>query len=204
MLVISAALVCAGMFVDGANARSGRSCATLKGKRLTSNRNIKVIEQGNEYKGVAYVCVPNGPVRAAGAASSFLGGSEYSISVAAVAGSWVALSFADVDGAFPGEEIGKAINAASGKSYRYWGYLPNVTAMPPEVHALERVQLNASGQMALAVHDEGTEQVVGVEASGKRHVLDSAPIGKIPPASLTLMGRTVQWVDAGSTRTATI
>jgi hypothetical protein len=200
---LSAVTLCIGTFVDCASARPRQSCSSLRGKHLVSNHKIKVVQQGNQFKAIAYVCVPpNGPVRAAGAASSPLGNSEYSISVAALAGPWVALSFDSVDG-LSGNEIGKTTNAPSGRSYRYWeSELGPIE--PQEVHALETTQLNASGQMALAVHAKGLTQIIGVESSGKRLPLDSAPWALIPPASLTLKGATVQWVDAGSARTATI
>ncbi len=199
-----AALLCASMPVGGASARVRQSCAGLKGKHLASTRKLKVTERGNENKGTAYACaLPNGPVRVAAQASSLTGNSEYSIRVAAVAGSWVALSLFNGDG-IGGEETGKAFDVANGHSYRYWRYESSPTAKPEEVRALDAVRLSATGQIAIAEHEGDTEQIVGFEPSGARRVLDTGPRAQIPPKSLVLQGRMVRWVDSGATRTASL
>jgi hypothetical protein len=206
---VSAALICGGTFVEGAGAVSRQSCSRLAGKRLTSNHGIKVIEHRTNAKGVVYACVPpNGRVRVAGVASDALGESQYSIIVLAVAGSWVALEFTNMVDPIADEHIAKAFNAASGRSYRFseGGEVLEPMEDDPYAEGNERVLLNSFGQLALVV-DGGavnTRKIVGVEPSGERRVLDSGPPAQIPPASLTLKGHTVQWVDAGSTRTATL
>lgn len=147
---------------------------------------------------------PHGPARVVG--ESFVDErSELSIHVSAVAGSWVALRFASFLGV-GGSESGTAFNAASGRSYSFWD-ASNGPVVPPEkpaAHALNRALLNGAGQMALAVREGEVEQIVGIEPNGTRRVLDSAPPAQIPPTSLRLNGSTVQWMDGGSTRTATL
>ena len=199
-----AALLCASMLADGASALARQSCSGLKGKHLASTRKLKVTERGNENKGTAYACLlPNGPVRVAAQAFSLNGNSEYSIRVAAVAGSWVALGLFNAEG-IAGEEAGKAFNVANGHSYRYWRYANNPTAKPEEVRGLDAVRLSATGQIAIAEHEGDTEQIVGFEPSGARRVLDTGPLAQIPAKSLVLRGRTVRWVDGGATRTASL
>jgi hypothetical protein len=203
VVAVGATLVCAGALVPNAGARPRLSCSTLEGKQLASTAKIKVVEQATESRGTAYVCAPpKGRVRVAGHASSF-GGSEYSIKVAAKAGSWVALEFDSVLGV-PGEEVGKAFNAANGKSYRYWHYETDPMAKPEEVRTLDRVLLNRFGGVALAERKGNTERIVGIEPNGTRHVLDSGPSTQIAPGSLKLAGTKAEWVDGGTTRSASI
>jgi hypothetical protein len=46
--------------------------------------------------------------------------------------------------------------------------------------------------------------IYGVEPTGERRLLDSGTSAQIPTGSLSLSGRTVQWQNAGSVRTATL
>jgi hypothetical protein len=81
---------------------------------------------------------------------------------------------------------------------------PGFEEVPSTAGSVERIVLNGSGQLAVALIEEHKCRIVGIEPSGARRVLDSAPEAQIPPASLKLHGHVVQWVDAGSTRSATL
>lgn len=207
LLLASLALIGAGLFAQAAGAVSRQSCANLKGKRLARSRTIKVVEQRSSDIGVVYACVPpNGRVRRAGIASDALHEWNYSVAVLAVAGSWVALEFTSMVDPISDEHVSKVFDAARGKSYRFseGGQLLEPMEEDPYAEGDERVLLNSFGQLALVV-DGGVpsaRKIVGIESSGRRRVLDSGPPAQIPSASLTLTGHTVQWVDAGSIRTA--
>jgi hypothetical protein len=207
-LTASAVLVSATTFAGRADAASRPRCANVKGRRLVSNRAIKVVEHGDESKGFVDVCVPpNGRVRLAGSAYDATIQRLYSIKVIAVAGTWVALDLTSVVDFHGSEEMDEVFDAKSGSSYGFFD------AAIPEGQGFEgiaptavlgSVVLNRFGQLASALIEEGKCRIVGIEPTGKRRVLDSAPEAQIPPSSLKLQGHTVQWVDAGSTRSATL
>ncbi len=185
------------------------SCAQLRGKRLKSKGRIKVIQQGNEAKAIAYVCLlPRGRVWKAGTAFSSPPGTGYTVDVEAVAGNWIALSFNNTLG-IAGTAVDKLVNAATGKSFTYFKALYGPGEPSEEVPRVQRTLLSAGGQLALYVLVErgGTPlraEVVGFTPNGARRVLDAAPPAQIPAASLTLSGATVGWTDAGEARTATL
>ncbi|HTZ64708.1 MAG TPA: hypothetical protein VMB51_11445 [Solirubrobacteraceae bacterium] len=113
----------------------------------------------------------------------------------------MAINFASSIGA-GGREINKAGGARNGKSYRFWQESQGPGEIGEVHHTVERVELNASGQLALAVAEEHTGQIVSVEmlaveSADKRRVLDSGPPAQLQAASLKLHGSTVQWIDAG-------
>jgi hypothetical protein len=169
---------------------------------------VKVVEHGNESKGFVDVCVPpNGRVRLAGSAYDATIQGLYSIKVIELAGTWVALEFTSVID-FHGSEISDEVfDAKSGRSYRFFeAAVPEGPGFEdiPATAVLGSFVLNRFGQLALALTNEGKTQIVGIEPSGRRRVLDSGPASQLPPASLQLKGHTVQWVDAGITHSATI
>jgi hypothetical protein len=107
-------------------------------------------------------------------------------------------------------ETGKAINAKTGRSFRYWSFSGGPGPEEPS-ELLEAVQINARGQLACVVGvaptpKEGfvTRKVFGVEPTGKRQTLDSDPSAQILPSSLKLSGSTVQWTEAGLARNASL
>ncbi len=208
ILALVALLACASAPSSAAGA-ARPTCAKLTGRHLGGSHGVRVVERGNGNKGTAYVCVPpRGRVWSAGAASSLTGGGEYSITVSAIAGPWVALKFASVIG-IASSEVGKVIDAATGRSFRFISEAYGPGEPGEIVHIPERVQLNSAGQMALALAEENTGQIVkieiiGFQSNGQRRVLDSGSPAQIPTASLTLKGSTAQWTDAGATRTATL
>jgi hypothetical protein len=189
-------------------ARQHSSCATLKG-HVKRKGEVRIAEQGNEAKAFAHVCLaPRGRVWTAGTAFSSPPGSGYAIDVAAQAGDWVALEFFNGLG-IAGESIDKLVNAASGKSFRYWSASIGPGVAGEEVPHVERTLLNASGQLAFSVLVEEAgkpkrTEVFGVEASGRRKLLDSGMPSVVSATSLALSGSTVRWLDAGATRTATL
>jgi hypothetical protein len=188
------------------------SCATLKGKRLQGNGSVRVVVQDKEVEGVseqvAYVCAsPKGRAWTVNAESGLE--EEARVTLKAAAGNWVAFTIVSaVDIGY--EETGKAINAKTGKSFRYWSFAGGPG--PEEAsELLEAVQINARGQLACVVGvaptpKEGlvSRKVFGVEPTGKRQALDSAPIAQISPSSLKLSGSTVHWTDAGVARSASL
>jgi hypothetical protein len=204
-----AALVVAGLFA-GVAAGASQTCAQLRGRRLRSGSGVKVVQRGNRSKATAYVCVPpRGRVWSGGAASSTTDDGDFSIQVVGTAGKWVAIRFASSVGA-AGDEADKAINASSGKSYRFWQESEGLGGEIGEVgHVVERIELDGSGQVALAVaeqHEGKTVamQILAVDPNGSRRVLDSAPAAQLQASSLQLNGSSVQWVDAGTRRSATL
>jgi hypothetical protein len=210
VLVVVAALACA---LDAATASAARrSCATLKGKRLKGSGSVRVVVQEKQVEGiseqVAYVCPsPKGPAWLLN--TDFRREEEAQVSLKAAAGNWVAFTIVSAVG-IAYEETGEAINARTGKSFRYWSFAGGPGPDEPS-EVLEAVQINARGQLACAVGaavtlQEGlaTRKIFGVEPSGKRQALDSAPLANIPPSSLKLSGSTVQWTDAGVARSASL
>ncbi len=194
---------------QGAPARSQqRACATLKG-HVKRKGDVKVVEQGGEAKAVAYVCIaPRGRVWTAGTAFSSPPGTGYSIDIGAQAGDWVALEFFNTLG-IAGETIDKLVNAASGKSFRYWSASLGPGVAGEEVPHIERTLLNASGQLAFSVLVEEENkpkrtEIFGVEPSGQRRLLASGPPATLSAMSLTMSGGTVQWTEAGVTQSATL
>jgi hypothetical protein len=196
-----------------ATARSlapARSCAKLTGHRLKTGTKVKVVVKRNEAEGIAYACLPpNGRVRKAGQASSETEDGNFSISIAAASGNWVALDLFNGVG-IAATEAGKAFNAATGKSFGYWSSVlgPGGLEEAP-TKSVRRAQINSFGQLALAASEEkqGTTTntlIYGVAAAGERRLLDSGPSTQIPTGSLSLSGQTVQWLNAGAVRTATL
>jgi hypothetical protein len=209
VLVVLVAL-CGALGAATASA-APRSCATLKGKRLKGKGSVRVVVQEKELEGmleqIAYVCAT--PKGRAWLVDSPAGLEEAQVSVKAAAGNWVAFTIVSSVGIGYGE-TGKAINAKTGKSFRYWSFAGGPG--PEEAsEQLEAVQINARGQLACAVGvaptpKEGlvSRKVFGVEPTGERKLLDSATIAAIPPSSLKLSGSTVQWTDSGVARSASL
>lgn len=208
LLAAGAILVGATTFGGRADAAPRQHCASLKGRRLVSSRTVKVVERGNETRGFAYACAPpNGRVRLAGSAYDATVQRLYSIKVIASAGTWVALDFTSVVDFHGSEEADEVFDARSGRSYRFLeAALPEGPGFEdiPAPAAVGSVVLNRFGQLALALLEEGKCRILGIEPSGARRVLDSGAVAQIAPSSLKLAGHTVQWVDAGSARSATL
>lgn len=209
VLVVLAALCCA--FGAATASAAPRSCATLKGKRLNGKSSVRVVVQEKKLEGmpeqIAYVCATL--KGRAWQVDSPAGLEEAEVNVKASAGNWVAFDISSAIG-IGSMETGKAINAKTGKSFRYWSFAGGPGPEEPS-EVLEAVQLNALGQLAYAVgvapkQSEGltTRKIVGVESTGKRQTLDSAPIAQIETSSLKLRGSTVEWTDAGIARSASL
>ena len=220
LLFALSALLSAGPLGSTASAASRPTCAQLKGKHLKSSGSAIVVTQlldkiqtEGRVERVAYVCAsPNGRAWRAGSEMSIEIENPPTIAVVTGAGNWVALRY---EGAIGNgfSESESAVNSANGKSFRYWkagggegSYFGS---------SLEAVVLNAHGQLVLITGVEGksqiegepgptvTRKVVGVEANGKRTVLDTAPTASIPTSSLRLIGSTVHWSDNGTEHSAT-
>lgn len=214
LLLALSAVLAASPLGSTAGAASQPTCAQLKGKHLRSGSHAVVVTQlldkvqtEGRVERVAYVCAsPNGHAWRAGSEISTETENPPKIVVVTSTGSWVALRYEGVIGnGFSESE--SAIDSVNGKSFRYWragggegSYFGS---------QLEAVILNAHGQLALITgvegkpHEEGepgptvTRKVIGVEANGKRTVLDTAPTASIPTSSLKLVGGTVGWSDSG-------
>jgi hypothetical protein len=217
VVALGAVLVSASL-VAGAGAAQQKTCATLKGKHLAARGGratvvTQLINRESERSGierVAYVCAsPRGRAWPAGSVSAPI--EPPGIAVVAGAGEWVVLRFESETGEAFGESE-SAANALTGKHFQFWsigGGMGSFDGSPLEV-----VQLDAQGRLALILGVEGTptnegeqgpivkRKVVGVEANGKRKLLDTAPTASIPTSSLKLVGGVVHWTDAGVERTA--
>lgn len=69
----------------------------------------------------------------------------------------------------------------------------------------DRALVNAKGQAAAAIRDEGLISIVGFSSTGERRVLDTEESrGGIPPKSLELHGHTVTWKHYGGAKSATL
>ena len=210
IVVVAITALCSTLGTATASA-APRTCAALKGKRLNGKGSVRVVVQEKEFEGmleqVAYVCAT--PKGRAWLVDSPAGLEEAQVSVKASAGNWVAFGIVSAIG-IGYAETGKAINAKTGKSFRYWSFAGGPGPEEPR-EDLEAVQLNALGQLAYAVgvatkQSEGltTRKIVGVEPTGKRQTLDSAPLAQIEPSSLKLRGSTVEWTNAGIARSASL
>ena len=174
-----------------------------------SSRTLKVVEHADEGKGLVFACVPpNGRIRLAGYAYDATVGGTYSVSIVAGAGSWLALDVRSTIDFHTSEEVAKVFDARSGRSYRYYeaGFPegPGFEDIPSQGATVGRVLLNRFGQLALALLEEGTCRVVGIEPSGTRRTLDSGPQAQLPAASLKLEGHTLVWIHGGIARRATL
>ena len=199
-------VACASVYAIGAHA-SSQTCAALRGKRLPSSPVVKLVEHTEEARGVVYACVrPRGRVHLLGVASDDTISSAYGVTVLASAGMWLALDFRNQIGSHTFEEIGKACQAASGRCYRFFaeaGPEPSLEAEVPQLRfSLQRVVIDKFGQLALALANYDTVQIVGFGSGGARRLLDGGPQAQIPSASLRLEGHTVRWLDAGAPRSA--
>jgi hypothetical protein len=209
VLLGASTVLCAGTFAEQGDAGTRQRCANLKGKRLVSDRSVKVVERGNESKAFVFACVPpNGRVRLAGSAYDATVTGSYSVRIAASAGTWVVLDASNTIDFHGSEEVEKAFDARSGASYRVYEASnpegPGFEEIPSDSASLERLLLNRFGQLALVLSEGGNSQIVGVEPNGRRRVLDSAPSAQLPSAALKLEGHTVEWIKAGSARSATL
>ena len=205
-IVACGLVACASVCAAGAQA-SAQTCATLKGKRLLSGRALKVVEHTEEARGAVYACLrPHGRVHLLGVASDDTGSSAYEVRVLGLAGMWLALDFRNQIGFHTFEEIGKACQAASGRCYRFFaeGFPePSLEAEVPQLRfSLQRVVINRFGQLALALANYDSVQIVGFGSGGARRLLDSGPQAQIPSASMWLEGHKVRWLDAGAPRSA--
>jgi hypothetical protein len=192
---------------------AGRSCAKLTGHRLKSGSKIKVVVKSNEEEGVGYACrVPNGRVRKVATVTSEEDDGNLSITLTQVSGNWIALRTFSGFGV-AAQYVDTAVNVATGRSVRLWSTVvgPGVAGEPPQ-RLVSSVKLNSFGQVALAISEDepaasaklANTLIYGVEPTGERRLLDSGTSSQIPTASLSLSGRTVQWQNAGSVRTATL
>lgn len=209
VLLGASTVLCAGTFAQQGDAGTRQRCASLKGKPLVSDRSVKVVERGNESKAFVFACVPpNGRVRLAGSAYDATVTGSYSVQIAATAGTWVVLDVSNTIDFHGSEEVEKAFDARSGASYRVYEASnpqgPGFEEIPSDSASLERLLLNRFGQLALVLSEGGNSQIVGVEPNGRRRVLDSAPSAQLPSAALKLDGHTVEWMKAGSARSATL
>lgn len=176
-------VACASVCAIGAQA-SSQTCATLRGKRLPSSHAIKLVEHTEEARGVVYACArPRGRVHLLGVASDDTIDSAYEVTVLALGGMWLALDFRNQIGSHTFEEIGKACQAASGRCYRFFaeGFPdPSLEAEVPQLRfSLQRVAINKFGQLALALANYDTVQIVGFGSGGARRLLDSGPQAQI-------------------------
>jgi hypothetical protein len=215
LLAAGVSCALAATLVSPADAATPRRCASIGGKRLVSSRAVKVIERATESRGTVYTCVPpNGRVRVAGYAYNAVADGEshlsygYAVKLLAVAGTWVAISYTSTIDFHGSEEVDKTFNAANGRSYRFFETgIPEgqgFEGIGPISGEVEHIQLGRSGQIAFALLEERRTQIIGIEPSGARRVLDSAPGAQISVSSLTLEGHTVRWLDAGEPRSATL
>jgi hypothetical protein len=207
LLTAAGVLACAATLPAAARAAPQQHCRALKGRRLLSSRALEVVERSDEGKGLVYACVPPaGRVRLAGYAYDATIAGNYSIRIAAVAGSWLALDAMSTIDPHTSEEVGKVFDASSGRAYRYFQAAspegPGFEDIPSSGDSVGRVLLNRFGQLALALLGEGTSRIVGIEPSGARRSLDTGPQAQLPAASLRLEGHTVRWIDAGVARRA--
>jgi hypothetical protein len=208
-LIVAALLAGVWALPAPAHAATHRRCASLAGRRLLSTRAIKVVEQrAGEARAFVFTCVPrDGRVHLAGSAYDGTVSGQYSVSVIAVAGSWVAVDFVSRVDPDSSEEIEKVCDARSGRSYRFFeaGLLevPGFESREGE-STIERLALNRFGQLALALSREGEVRIVGYEPSGAPRMLDSGPQAQIPPSSLKLDAHIVSWTDAGVARSTTL
>jgi len=210
IVVVAITVLCCTFGTATASA-APRSCATLKGKRLKGKRSVRVVVQEKEIEGmleqIAYVCAT--PKGRPWLVDSPAGLEEAQVSMKASAGDWVAFDIGSAVG-IGYAETGNAINAKTGKSFRYWSFAGGPGPEEPR-EDLEAVELNARGQLAYAVgvaakQSEGLtmRQIIGVEPTGKRQTLDAAPLAQIEPSSLKLRGSTVEWTDAGVARSTSL
>jgi hypothetical protein len=207
--VTGLAPMCPAGLASPAGATSFRGCSSLKGRSLLHSSVLKVVERGGEAGAVVYVCVrPHGRVRRAGSAYDSTVDSLYAIKVLAVAGTWLELEFHSQIDPQISEEIEEVFDAKTGRSYRFFQTAipegPALEGTGEDVAVPARSLLNRFGQLALALVDGKSTSIVGIEPSGARRVLDSGPESQIPPSSLTLQGHTVQWLDGGTMRSATL
>jgi len=204
--------------VAGAGAAQQKTCAKLKGKHLNARGGsatvvTQLVNRESERSGlerVAYVCAsPHARAWPAGSVSAPT--ESPAIAVVSGAGKWVVLRFGYVIGEASGESE-SAVNAVTGKRFQFWSSSGGMGSFDGSL--LEAVQLDAQGRLALILGVAGTpknegelaptvtRKVVGVEANGKRKVLDTAPTASIPTSSLKLVAGVVHWTDAGVERTA--
>jgi hypothetical protein len=208
LIAIAACALLAWASVCAAGAQaSSQTCASLRGKRLRSSHAVKLVEHTEEARGAVYACVrPRGRVHLLGVAGDDTSSSAYEVTVLRLAGTWLALDFRNQIGSHTYEEIGKACQAASGRCYRFFaeGFPePSLEAEVPQLRfSLQRVVINRFGQLALALANYDTVQIVGFGSGGTRRLLDSGPQAQIPSASLRLEGHTVRWLDGGAPRGA--
>ena len=126
----------------------------------------------------------------------------------AVAGTWLELEFQSQIDPQIHEEIQEVFDARTGRSYRFFQTAvpegPALEGTGEEVAVPARSLLNRFGQLALALVDGKSCTIVGIQPSGARRVLGSGPESQLPASSLALHGHTVQWLDGGAVRSATL
>src|SRR3954451_943812 len=118
---------------------------------------------------------------------------------------------ADLAGNFA-ERTYRVVDVATGRRYSYFHYLQTEEATKAEPAPPVRVVLDATGRLATLLSSPtdqgysaplvGRSQVVAYSAKGVRVVLDDAPVGAIPVASLSLRAGIVRWTNAGQARSA--
>ena len=118
-------------------------------------RSVRVIVQDKEVEGVpeqvAYVCAsPKGRAWTLNGESGLE--EEARVTLKASAGNWVAFTIVSAVG-IGYEETGKAINAKTGKTVRYWSFGGGPGPEEPS-EQLEAVQINARGRLACVVGAE--------------------------------------------------
>jgi len=189
------------VFAVSAAGAAHRGCASLRGHNLVRGKRIEVVAG----PGTVNICVlPNGRV--------FRGlyptGHSHGASVAAVAGYWVAVSTTGADQVST-DESGDVYNAATGATYNYYSSMTNLPGFgppsgPSDPFAPVSLRIDRAGELAGLFSDGTTTEVEGFTRGGAESLLDSGPAGAIPAQSLSLVGGTVSWSDAGQPRSAMI
>jgi hypothetical protein len=224
---IAALLAASASASASASSATSKTCSRLPGRSLVAGRVVRVVrvklptiaprgpDAGTERRVGLFSCkLPNGAVhRLAVAGSSYFPGQKNSpvertaVGIGSSSGRFVTLTEADNTLMGEGFLTGWVIDAASGR--RLYSYLKTSGSELPSRSAPLRTLLGPAGTLVglfpllSANATQTTEQLVAFTNS-KGQVLDTAADGSIPPASITLIGNTVGWSDAGGVRSATI
>jgi hypothetical protein len=117
---------------------------------------------------------------------------------------------ADLSGNYQ-ERTYRVVDVATGRRYTYFHLLEGEeTSSEPAPPVIAR--LDATGRLAAIISQPqdsgysappvGQAQVVVFSNTGERTVLDTAPVGAIPPSSLALTDGVVGWTNAGQAKSA--
>jgi hypothetical protein len=184
----------------------------LAGLNVAHSKTIKVVKRTNEDTETVKLlgCVrPNGRTRTlAEGVASFT--TETSLSLDAVAGTWVAIRSSSSN-QYGGSTSLRTADVRTGKSYAV-ATESYMLAGPYQGQAVPAIAVNSRGFTAAMVDDlasgGGTAVVVTrrrvllFDARGNVRELDSGPPGELDPRSLILDTHTVLWSHGGLTRYA--